>query len=317
VPAHFEAALPVSGKLIDAEAVDPIGSIQLQVADGAFENLPPNRDGAIYLDTPTRFAVTAKISQLRGFEVTTDPSPDLFLDLPNAPFPFDYRIERQAFPDTEREFFEGTVDRPQRDTRIKLTTDPNPLFEYAAGGAISLITFNSNVGDLGLVEASLANLPRELRVCFDSGPGCKRAESPDDDALVSVDIDDKNSAIGPIDIDAFICIEPNNDVDCRNSPSQFARITDLRLREFAVDAVSDGLDSGAFIDTDNRDVAGDVTFRDGDTGVDVHLPTGFRAQDRQAGIFGGGGSIACPSGTAITLVLPDPLPDINLAGLLC
>jgi hypothetical protein len=51
--------------------------------------------------------------------------------------------------------------------------------------------------------------------------------------------------------------------------------------------------------------------------VDVHLPAGFRAKDRQAGIFSSGGSIACPSGTAITLVLPDPAPDINLAGLLC
>jgi hypothetical protein len=319
LPQHIEVKLPTSGPLLEASASDPIGSMQLQVAEGAFENLAAGRDGVIYIDTPTRFAITAKISRLRGVNVVTDPAPDITLDLPDAPNPFDFDVQRQEFADEELEYFRGTIDRPQRDTQVQLQLpDPKLVLDYSAGGAISSITMQSNTGDIGLLDVSLSNLPRELQVCFDSGPDCRRPQSPNSNALVSVDIDDHNTAIGPIDIDGFICLKPQTDVDCRNAPQQFVTIENLQLREFAVDVFSDGLtDHGVFIDSDNRDVTGNIEYRDPDLpvidGARITLPAGFRAQDRQAGIFSSSGSIACPSGTFIGTINP----DIDLSGLLC
>ncbi|WP_320672710.1 hypothetical protein [Patulibacter defluvii] len=319
VPAHFEAKLPESGALVEASAIDPIGEIKIQLADGGFEELPPGRDGAIYLDTDTRFAITAKVSHLRGLKVVTDPLPEISLDLPDAPNPFDFKIERRKFPDEPIEYFRGTIDRPQRDTKIKLETDPQVRLDYGAGGAIDTIALESNVGSLGLIDATLQNLPRALKVCFDSGPGCKRPESPDDDALVSAAIDDDDASHGPIVLNGLICMSPDSDVDCRNPSLRktFVTFENLSVREFAFDAVSDGISSGAFIDTDNKDLTGKVEYRDTDLpiidGFRIALPSGFRAQNRQAGIFSSAGTIVCPSGTTIGTISP----DINLAGLLC
>jgi hypothetical protein len=319
VPTHFEAKLPKSGPLIEASAIDPIGAIKIQLADGGFEELPAGRDGAIYLDTNSRFAITAKVSRLRGLKVITDPLPEVSLDLPDTPNPFDFKIERQKFPDEPIEYFRGTIDKPQRDTKVKLTTDPEVRLDYQAGGAIDTIGLESNVGSLGLIDATLSNLPRALKICFASGPGCKRPESPDDDALVSADIDDDDASHGPIVLNGLICLSPDSDVDCRNASLRktFVTFENLSVREFAFDAVSDGVSSGAFIDTDNKDLTGKVEYRDTDLpiidGFRISLPSGFRAQNRQAGIFSSAGTIVCPSGTTIGTISP----DINLAGLLC
>ncbi|MDQ4048356.1 MAG: hypothetical protein M3131_03110 [Actinomycetota bacterium] len=129
-----------------------------------------------------------------------------------------------------------------------------------------------------------------------------------------------NRRQGPIVLNCLICLKPDSDVDCQN-PSllrQFVTIENLTLREFAVDAFSDGVtDTGAFIDTDNRDVTGKVEYRDDDLpiidGIRVSLAAGFRAQDRQAGIFSSAGTIVCPPGTTLGTINR----DINLAGLLC
>jgi hypothetical protein len=177
----------------------------------------------------------------------------------------------------------------------------------------------SNVGGLGLIDTTVRNVPRTLSICFDSGPRCRRAPSPHADALVSADIDDGGTANGPIELDGLICLEPDDEADCGTADRRRKVVTidGLKVRNLAFDVFSDGIDSKAFIDTDNWDIGGSIEYRDAGLpiidGVRVRLPAGFRAQDRRAGILGSSGTIACPAGTTIGTIGP----SINLAGLLC
>jgi hypothetical protein len=317
IPTHFDFSLPQTGPLVEAHASDPIGSIKAQLSDSGFEELTPGHDGVLFWDTANRFAVTAKVSRLRGLLFQTDPTIDAMIDIPNGTNIFDYDIRMQEFPEVETEYFQGFVDRPQRDTRVQIDTNPQTRLDYSAGGAISKIDLLSNIGDIGLLDATLQNLPRNLGVCFASDAGCQRATSPTPGAEASVEIDDGGSGIGPVKINGLICLEPNSDVDCMVSPKKFVSIENLTLREFAFDFNEDGLSTKVFADTDNRDVTGKIEYRDPSlpviSGARIKLPTGFRAQDRY---FDGGstsGSIVCPPGTEIGTIDP----DINLAFLLC
>jgi hypothetical protein len=185
------------------------------------------------------------------------------------------------------------LDKPSANTSLDLTTaegQPTEL-DYSGAAAINTIDLHAeNLGGLPLIDGELHNIPPELEVCFDPGPGCQRPNPHDigrqQASVISLDIDDLNSSTSPLVLtSADIVTEPGADP---------IELRDIRLRELGVDIglhPNFGFPSNTFghvfIDTDNRPFSIDRVTYDTISRFAVGTPANpAMAQDRLLNING-------------------------------
>ncbi|EHN09383.1 hypothetical protein PAI11_38030 [Patulibacter medicamentivorans] len=339
-PRHLEAKLPETGPVIEATASEPVGRLLIQAAGGALRELPANHDGILYHDTPSEYALTAGVSHLRSARIETrktelEDVTDVQVDLPDSPRVF--AIDMRTFDEIEgvEEFVRGYVDRPQARTEIRMRAPADGVpdederataIRYRAAAPISELHLETDRGKkLGLLHATVANVPKQLDVCFHAGSKCRRNGSPNFASEASLEITDNGSSQQPMTVDALVCLEPGNERDCRSSDhrKKFLRLRDVQLGDLAFDVmVAPGGIPRAYIDTANRPVIGSIDYRDdldfpgswSGASATFGGPDGLRARHRSFIGPVGSGEIACSPGTSMRLV---GLPDLPLTPFLC
>ncbi|WP_320668696.1 hypothetical protein [Patulibacter defluvii] len=342
VPRHVEAKIPESGPIVDATASDPLGRLLIQVADGSLRPLPSNHDGIVYHDTPQEYAISAQVSGLRSArveEVESDDGSfkltDVAVDLVDAPRVFAIDMKTMSEDNTATgvpEYVRGYIDRPQPRTEVRLRTpkegaEGKSELRYRAGGPIDELHLATDKGELGVLDATLSNLPKSLDVCFDAGQRCRTNDSPNQHPEVSLEVTDHGTSQSPMTIDALVCLEPNSELECRSSDHRrkFIRARDMQVGQLVFDAGAPGSPvpvPRVYIDTDHRPVTGTIDYRDDGgfpgtwDGVTAKFPApdGFRARDRAIIGASTSGDVACGGGTSLSLI---GLPDLSLTALLC
>jgi hypothetical protein len=144
--------------------------------------------------------------------------------------------------------YSGYVDKLPSDMTLNIKPSEHELIDYSAGTVVDDIFFKQESLDGGGVggvtgpqlKVRLRDVPLQMNVCVASGPdavsagGCARNPRPgswpvangqkdddDGDHTIVMNADDAGTSSGgsPITIDAYICLTPSDDGDCRPGPA--------------------------------------------------------------------------------------------------
>ena len=298
-----------------------LGLIEVQLTNGPNNRIAPSRDGIRLDDTNAGYEMFGRVTGLRKVVGRTIPAPDLDLQTTGGRV---FQVEINQLAGSKVEYTRAVLDALPPSVRLQVN---GQNIDYAASGPANSLTFDTNSGNRWNLGASIANpVPASFSVCQASDISCTpsgdRAGRTQARAGSVRFVASEHTTVNLLD-----CVAPVGP-GCPANPSEFTRITNLRVRVMGQDADTSTLgDSGhIFVDTDSHALSGNIVIRNGSSsGFEENFAGGFTAQNRLGrwsfyGLppFGSKtktGAVTCPSGTSLAVRILGF--DIGVTSFLC
>lgn len=253
-----------------------LGLLEVQLTDGPNNRIAPEYDGVRLDDLATGYEMFARITGLRRVTAQTVPAPLMDLQTTGGRI-FVVNLSKQA--PAKVEYTRMTLDRLVPAVRLEVQ---GRNVVYTASAPTNSLTFDSNSGDRWNLGATISNpLPASFSLCQASDISCTPAadrtgRSSANAGSVRVTASEHTT------VNVLDCVRPLSS-SCPAAPTEFTRITNLRVRTLDTDAHanSSGESGHIFFDTDNHTLSGTVLSQTASGGgFRMTFGSGFTAQNR-------------------------------------
>lgn len=298
-----------------------LGLIEVQLTNGPNNRIMASRDGIRLDDTAAGYEMFGRVTGLRKVVGSTIPAPDLDLQTTGGRV---FQVEINQLAGSKVEYTRAVLDALPATVRLQLA---GQNIAYTASGTANSLTFETNSGDRWNLGASIAGpVPASFSVCQASDISCTPSADRSGRSQARAG-SVRFAASEHTTINLLDCVRPLS-ASCPGSPSQFTRITNLRVRLMDQDADTSTLgDAGhIFVDTDNHALSGNIVIRNSNnSGFEETFGAGFTAQNRLGKWTGYGlpfvgsktktGAVNCSGGTALKVRILGV--DIGVTSFLC
>ena len=322
LPLHLNVATATNGTITADAFGGTVGALEFQLTSGPNDTIAQPNDGLLLNDLVDKYVMFARLTGLKKAVGSTSPAPNINLQTTaNKPF----KLELNKWNGSKIEYNRAQLNNLPASVVLAVN---GQNITYTASGTASLLSFDTNVGNRWNTHADISNpVPASFSVCVASNIDC----TPSDDRANhgTADASFRFVASEHTTVNMFDCVAPATSA-CPDSPSEFTRITNLRVKVLGQDGrtTSAGDAGHIYVDTDNNSLSGQIHTQQGNSGFRETFGAGFFSQNRLGRWTGYGifvpflnpnpnpktGTINCASGTSLEVRF---IFWIGVTGFLC